>query len=72
MSIVSSQYIADEHAQVDGRRYVTEIHTDSEGVEHRVSYLAPVNADYAAIASARSIALAEQLAEQEAGEVLSG
>lgn len=72
MSIVSSTYTVDSHAQSDGRKYVMEAHTDSTGVVHRVQYLAPVGADYQAIADARATAIAAQLAEQEAGEVLSG
>jgi hypothetical protein len=38
MSIVSTV----GHAQIDGRHYVEELHTDHLGVVHRVEYLAAV------------------------------
>lgn len=72
MSIVSSTYQLDTHAQIDGRRYVREFHTDSEGVEHRVEYLADVGTDYQAVANARASAIAESLAEKEAEAIING
>lgn len=65
MPIVSSTHTAG-HAQADGRRYVTETHTDSDGGVHVAEYLAAVDADYVAIRDARALVIAEQLAEAEA------
>lgn len=65
MSIVLSTHI-EGFLQVDGRRYVTEFHTDDVGVVHSVEYLAAVNADYVAIRDARVAQINEQLAEAEA------
>ena len=58
------------HAEADGRRYVAETHTDHTGAVYSMEYLAPVGADYAAIAVARATALAAQLAEDEAAALL--
>ena len=63
--ITSSTYTAG-HPQKDGRRYVAELHIDSEGVEYRMEYLAAVDADHAAICAARAVLIADQLAEAEA------
>lgn len=65
MPIVSSTHTVG-HAQVDGRRYVVETHTDSEGVVHSAEYLAAVGTDYAAVRDARAVQIADQLAEAEA------
>ena len=56
--------------QIDGRRYVEEIHTDHLGVAHRVEYLAAVGADTDAIAAARAIQIAAQLADEEATAIM--
>ena len=64
MAIVNSTF-AVGHSQADGRRYVTEAHTDSAGGVHVREYLAPVGADHAAIASAYAVDLADRLAEAE-------
>ena len=72
MSIVSSTYTVDAHAQIDGRKYVAEVHTDSAGGMHTARYLAPVNADYQAIANERAVAIASALAEAEAEAVTNG
>ena len=69
MPIVSSAHTVG-HSQVDGRKYVTESHTDDAGVVHRVEYLAVVNADYVAIRDARAVQINEQLAEAEAQSLL--
>jgi len=69
MPIVSSTHTVG-HPQVDGRRYVTEVHTDSDGVVHRVEYLASVGADYVAVRDARAVQIADQLAEAEAQALL--
>lgn len=66
MPIVSSTYKVG-HAQANGRRYVEEFHTDSNGVVHRVEYgPMPDGTDYQAIMEARAVQIAEQLAQQEA------
>jgi len=65
MSIVTSTH-AVGHAQVDGRRYITEAHTDSDGVVHQAEYLAAVGTDYVAVRNARATQIADQLAEAEA------
>lgn len=70
MAIVSTSHVVG-HAQADGRRYVTETHTDSAGGVHVREYLAPVGADHAAIASAYAVDLAERLAEAELEGLLS-
>ncbi len=70
MAIISSTYSLG-HIQADGRRYVTEEHTDSTGAIHRVEYLSGV-VDYQAITNARAIALAEELANAEFMDVISG
>lgn len=72
MSIVSSTYTVDSYAQADGRKYVTEKHIDTTGVEHTSVYLADPGADYQAIMEARAIKLAAKLAEAEAEAVLNG
>ena len=52
--------------QVDGRRYVVETHSDSQGVCAVIEYLAAIGADYNAIMADRAIALNSSLADQEA------
>lgn len=59
------------HPQVDGRRYVTEQHTDSAGGVHVVEYLAAVGTDYAAVRDARAAQISEALAETEFQALLS-
>ncbi len=66
MPIVSSIYEVG-HAQADGRRYVTELHTDSTGAVHRIEYgPMPDGTDYQTIMEARAAQISESLAEQEA------
>jgi len=67
MSIVSST-VAVEHAQIDGRRWARETHTDHLGIQHIFDYLSEVGADTAAILAARAAALPGQLAAQEIGQ----
>lgn len=69
MSIASSTHV-EAHAQADGRRYVTETHTDHLGEVYSFEYLAAVGADYVAIRTARAAALEAQLAEDEANALL--
>lgn len=71
MAIVSSTFIVG-HAQADGRRYVTERHTDDSGGVHEREYLAPVGADHAAIAGGYAVQLAEALAVGEFEEIIGG
>ena len=70
MAITNSSFVVG-HAQTDGRRYVTETHTDSAGGVHVREYLAPVGADHAAIAAAYAADLADLLAEAELEALLS-
>ena len=72
MSIVNSAFSLDNHDQVDGRVYVTETHTDSEGVQHIVEYLAEQSMDHSAICTARATQINEMLANAEADEILAG
>jgi hypothetical protein len=53
------------HAQVDGRRYVLEIHTDAQGEFARIDYLAADGLDYDAVATAHEASLLESSAAQE-------
>lgn len=69
MSIVSSTH-TEGPAQVDGRHYVTETHTDHLGGVIEFEYLAAVGADYVAIRTARAASLEAQLAEAEAEALL--
>lgn len=71
MAIVSSTHIVDGHAQSDGRRYVTEMHTDSAGMVHTREYLAPLGANYAAVRDAFAVVLADLLAAAEASQQVS-
>ena len=73
MPVVSSTYTADAHTQADGRRYVTERHVDSAGVEHLVMYLAPAEwgaAEYQAMMDARVAQIDSQLAAAEFDRLL--
>ena len=69
MPIVSSTHTVG-HAQIDGRRYVTELHTDDVGAVLPAEYLAPLGADYVAIRNARAAQINEQLAEAEAAALI--
>jgi len=72
MPIVSSTYTLDGPVQADGRRYVKESHTDSEGGVHTASYLAEPLADYQAIADLRALQIADALAEAEFEAMIDG
>lgn len=65
MPVVSSTHSVGP-AQADGRRYVTEQHTDDLGAVLVFEYLSAVEADYVAIRTARVAQINEQLAEAEA------
>jgi hypothetical protein len=69
MSIVSTVVIPG-NAQVDGRRYVTERHTDHVGVVHVREYLSAIGADTAAIAAAYVVVLVPRLEVEEIERLL--
>lgn len=70
MPIESSSYSLGV-PQRDGRRYVTELHTDSTGAEHRRDY-GPVgdDTDFDAVLAEHAAQLSEQLAADEAAAVI--
>lgn len=70
MPIVLSVYAVDNHAQIDGRRYVTETHVDQYGETYTREYLAAVGADYQAIADAQATVISQQLIDMEIEQVL--
>lgn len=51
--------ISQEIPQADGRRYVSEIHRDESGQEHRYQYLAEPGVDVDAVAAERKVTLEE-------------
>lgn len=67
MSITSS-VVTIEGAQVDGRRWVLEVHSDAQGEVARISYLGPSDAASTAqsVANARAVLLNTSLADAEA------
>jgi hypothetical protein len=65
VSIVSSTFVAG-HAQIDGRKYVRETHTDHLAVLHIIEYLSAVGADNDAILAAHAIRLAIILRDTQA------
>lgn len=64
MTITSSQIIEDS-PQTDGRRWITEEHTDHLGGKHRINYMAEGDADANAIMSIRVAGIEESLADNE-------
>ncbi len=56
--------------QVDGRRTVTELHTDSFGVTYRYQYLALANEDFQTILDTRKAAIAAQQPAEECFNIL--
>lgn len=71
MAIVSSTKTVG-HAQVDGRRYVREVHTDGDGGQYVREYLAAVNADHDALLAMHAAQLQVVLAENEIEQILNG
>lgn len=69
---MNSSVFSSGHAQRDGRRYVTETHTDDAGGVHRVEYLAAVGTDYTAVMQARAAQIDAALLEAEIAEVIGG
>lgn len=61
--IVESTIIEDA-PQKDGRRYVTELHVDDEGKEHRVMYLAESKANVEEMLPARAAQISAQIEER--------
>lgn len=64
MAIATSAVIADQ-LQADGRRYVTERHTDHLGAHHDVTYLAESGANAQTPLSARAAQIVENLRHAE-------
>lgn len=69
MAIVSSEF-ALEVAQIDGRRFCTERHTDNLGVIHRVVYLSAVGTDNNAVMLARVSILNQALIDDDVQRLL--
>lgn len=65
MAAIVSSRIAADHAQRDGRRWVTERHLDNAGAERLVTYLAEAGADTAAPMTARAAQIAVDIAADE-------
>jgi hypothetical protein len=64
-TIVSSTYV-EGNAQADGRRYVAETHTASDGQTFKFEYLAELDADCSGIATERAAVLNQQLSAKAA------
>lgn len=64
MSITVSQIITDS-AQIDGRRYIRERHTDHLGVTHDIAYLAEAGTNANDIMMARQSFIVERLRQSE-------
>ena len=71
MSIVSSTYELGTQ-QEDGRKYVTETHTDHLSNTYTRQYLAEINEDYTSKMSFYALFLEEQLAIEEFNKTLYG
>jgi hypothetical protein len=67
--IVSSTYKLGTE-QIDGRHYVSEVHTDQDGVEYPLEYLADDNADFEAIMAAHSASISQSLADEEFNQTI--
>ena len=67
MPIISSQIVS-QTPQVDGRVSVTERHTDHNGADHDVSYLAAADMDIYAVLSARAAKMGAEIDRREAVE----
>lgn len=67
MPIISSQIIS-EVTQADGRISVTERHTDHNGADHDVLYLAAADMDIQAVLSARGAKMGAEIDRREAVE----
>lgn len=73
MPVIASTYTTDAYTQADGRRYVHEAHTTSDGMVQNVTYLAPANwtaTEYAATMNARVAQIDAELAQAEFQQLL--
>lgn len=70
MTIVSSSYVSDSHAQAGGGFLTMELFTDSTDATYTNTYLWDGVADRDALLSDRSDALASRLADEEAARLL--
>lgn len=64
-SAIVSSVIVEDSAQIDGRRYIRERHTDSFGVVMEVLYLGAANTNAAAVMAARVASLEESQKQNE-------
>lgn len=73
MSIVSSVYELEPHDQADGRVWVTERHTDGDGIVYEHRYKGARNVtDFQAVMASRAAEINTMLADQEAERILYG
>lgn len=61
--------VLEDHVQHDGRRRIVEVHADSDGVEHRLSYLAEADHDASRELSMHASRVNTQIALAEANKV---
>lgn len=64
--MITSSVVTIGHAQIDGRKYIREVHSDASGVAATIDYLGAAGLDYQAIADARAAILNGSLADDEA------
>lgn len=69
MPITSSQ-ITEDSQQADGRRWITELHTDSINREWPINYLAAASTDAVAVMNARVSSVNDRLIDSEIAEYL--
>jgi hypothetical protein len=62
---IESSTIESDLPQIDGRRWVAEVHTDHLGVEHRVTWMADAGQEADAFLAARAEQIEQQLAQAE-------
>lgn len=62
---ITQSTIVEDAAQRDGRRWITERHTDNAGVQHFVRYIAAAGADVNATMTARAPSVASELENRE-------
>lgn len=71
-STLTSTFSVDKNAQPDGRKYVTEKHTNANGVNIVAEYLCASDCVPSDIMAARAAVIENMLAEQEAQAVIAG
>ena len=64
MPTIASSVISQNRIQADGRRKIVELHTDTDGIEHRRRYLAEPGDDVDVNLSRTATRLDTKLAEQ--------